>query len=74
VSSVPALSRFGMLACSAVAAATVAELIFLPALLVVTDAFVRRRQTVRYDGIFGSPALSLTAPSSTHPSTGKLAG
>ena len=74
VSSVPALSRFGMLACAAVAAATVAELVFLPALLVVTDAFVRRRQTVRHDGIFGSPALSWTAPGSDHPSAGKLAG
>ena len=54
VSSVPALSGFGMLACAAVAAATIAELVFLPALLVVTDAFVQRRQVVRRDGIFGS--------------------
>jgi hypothetical protein len=43
-----------MLACAAVAAATIAELVFLPALLVVTDAFVQRRQVVRRDGIFGS--------------------
>ena len=74
VSSVPALSRFGMLACAAVAAATVAELVFLPALLVVTDAFVRRRQTVRHDGIFGSPALQWAPQGADHPSTGKLAG
>jgi len=57
VSSVPALSRFGMLACAAVAAATIAELVFLPALLVVTDAFVRRRPEARHDGIFGSEPL-----------------
>jgi predicted RND superfamily exporter protein len=57
VSSVPALSRFGMLACAAVVAATVAELIFLPALLVVTDGFVRRRPATRHDGIFGSEPL-----------------
>jgi hypothetical protein len=46
-----------MLACAAVAAATVAELVFLPALLVVTDAFVRRRPATRRDGIFGSEPL-----------------
>jgi predicted RND superfamily exporter protein len=36
-SRVPSLSGFGMLACAAVGAATVAELVFLPALLVTTD-------------------------------------
>jgi predicted RND superfamily exporter protein len=61
VSSVPALAGFGLLACAAVAAATVAELVFLPALLVVTDAFVRRRPATRHDGIFGSE------PSATSP-------
>ena len=58
-SSVPSLAGFGKLACAAVAAATVAELILLPALLVVTDALVRRWQAGRYratwrDGIFGA--------------------
>ncbi|MFM9195239.1 MAG: efflux RND transporter permease subunit, partial [Planctomycetia bacterium] len=57
VSSVPALAGFGTLACAAVAAATIAELVFLPALLVVTDTFVRRRLVVRRDGIFGSEPL-----------------
>ena len=61
VSSVPALAGFGMLACAAVAAATVAELVFLPALLVVTDAFVRRRSATRHDGIFGSEPLQWPA-------------
>jgi predicted RND superfamily exporter protein len=61
VSSVPALAGFGMLACAAVAAATVAELVFLPALLVVTDTFVRRQPAARHDGIFGSEPLPWTA-------------
>ncbi len=56
-SSVPSLAGFGVLACTAVAAATVAELVFLPALLVVTDEIVRRRRPLFRDGIFGdSPA------------------
>ena len=38
LSSVPSLSCFGMLACVAVVAATVAELVFLPALLGATAA------------------------------------
>jgi predicted RND superfamily exporter protein len=42
VSRVPSLASFGILACAAVAAATVAELVMLPALLVVTDRLVRR--------------------------------
>lgn len=42
VSSVPSLASFGRLACAAVAAATVAELILLPALLVVSDNFYQR--------------------------------
>jgi uncharacterized protein len=54
-SSVPSLSGFGMLACAAVAAATLAELVFLPALLVATDAVVKRRWPVFRDGIFGTP-------------------
>ena len=57
-SSVPSLSGFGMLACAAVAAATVAELVLLPALLVVTDAFVRRWLVVRRDGIFGPAPIT----------------
>lgn len=42
VSSVPSLAGFGRLACLAVLAATVAELVLLPALLVVSDELVRR--------------------------------
>jgi len=45
-SSVPSLAGFGMLACAAVAAATVAELVFLPALLVVTDRRIKDRPGV----------------------------
>jgi len=74
VSSVPALAGFGMLACAAVAAATVAELVFLPALLVVTDAFVRRRPARRHDGIFGSEPLPWPAVTGGQPAAGKLAG
>jgi hypothetical protein len=54
-SSVPSLAGFGLLACAAVAAATVAELVFLPALLVVTDEAVRRLRPAPRDGIFGPP-------------------
>jgi predicted RND superfamily exporter protein len=54
-SSVPSLAGFGMLACAAIAAATLAELVFLPALLVVTDDVVKRRWPVFRDGIFGTP-------------------
>lgn len=42
VSSVPALAGFGRLACLAVLTATVAELVLLPALLVVSDEVARR--------------------------------
>ena len=42
-------------ACAAVAAATVAELVFLPALLVVTDGIVRPRRALVRDGLFGTP-------------------
>ena len=52
-SSVPSLAGFGVLACAAVASATVAELLFLPALLVVTDSVVSRRWPMFRDGIFG---------------------
>jgi uncharacterized membrane protein YdfJ with MMPL/SSD domain len=58
VSSMPALAGFGTLACAAVAAATIAELMFLPALLVVTDAVVRRWPLTRHDGIFGTGRLT----------------
>ncbi len=54
-SSVPSLAGFGLLACAAVAAATIAELVFLPALLVVTDEAVRRLRPAPRDGIFGPP-------------------
>jgi uncharacterized protein len=56
-SSVPSLAAFGMLACAAVTAATIAELVFLPALLVVTDGIVSRRWPVFRDGIFGAAPL-----------------
>jgi predicted RND superfamily exporter protein len=57
-SSVPTLAGFGLLACAAVAAATVAELIFLPALIVVTDRLVRPRRDRVWDGLFGRPTLA----------------
>jgi len=57
-SSVPTLAGFGLLACAAVAAATVAELIFLPALIVVTDRLVRPRRDRVWDGLFGKPTLA----------------
>lgn len=53
VSRVPSLSSFGILACAAVAAATVAELVMLPALLVVADRLFRRFPPPWRDGIFG---------------------
>jgi predicted RND superfamily exporter protein len=52
VSRVPSLASFGILACAAVAAATVAELVMLPALLVVTDRIVRRFPPPWRDAIF----------------------
>ena len=63
VSSVPTLAGFGRLACVAVAAATVAELILLPALLVVTDRFStsakpRSHETARNLKPLYSPSLS----------------
>jgi len=61
-SSVPSLAGFGMLACAAVLAATIAELVFLPALLVVTDQAVKRRWPVFRDGIFGTPLAWPTEP------------
>lgn len=51
-SSVPTLAGFGLLACAAVVAATVAELVFLPALLVVTDSAARRFPVLR-ERLFG---------------------
>jgi predicted RND superfamily exporter protein len=56
-SSVPSLAGFGMLACAAVAAATVAELVFLPALVVQTDRLVRAWRPAFRDGIFGAAGL-----------------
>ncbi|MFL2860988.1 MAG: MMPL family transporter [Pirellulales bacterium] len=57
VSSVPSLAGFGRLACAAIAAATVAELILLPAVLVVTDDLLRRSARLgrawKHDPIFG---------------------
>ena len=61
-SSVPSLAGFGVLACAAVAAATVAELVFLPALLVVTDREVKRRWPVFRDGIFGASQAGTVPP------------
>ena len=52
VSSVPSLAGFGRLACAAVAAATVAELMLLPALVLVVDAAVQRWLPRYRDGIF----------------------
>jgi hypothetical protein len=72
VSSVPSLAGFGRLACAAVAAATVAELILLPAVLVVTDDLLRRSARLgrawKHDPIFGpaptiTPVAGITAPS-----------
>lgn len=45
VSSVPSLAGFGRLACAAVCAATVAELVLLPALIVVSHTTTRRSYT-----------------------------
>ncbi|MDA7938418.1 MMPL family transporter [Pirellulales bacterium] len=74
VSSVPSLAGFGRLACAAVAAATVAELILLPAVLVVTDDLLRRSARLgrawKHDPIFGpaptsAPVSGMTAPSAS---------
>ncbi len=72
-SSVPSLAGFGRLACAAVVAATIAELVFLPALLVVTDEWVSRRPAARRDGIFGAAPLPW-APFGQHRAASKLAG
>jgi len=72
-SSVPSLAGFGRLACAAVVAATIAELVFLPALLVVTDDWVSRRPAARRDGIFGAAPLPWPALGQHRPA-GKLAG
>jgi hypothetical protein len=60
-SSVPSLAGFGVLACAAVAAATVAELLFLPALVVQTDRLVRTWRPAFRDGIFGAAGLAWPA-------------
>jgi len=65
VSRVPSLASFGILACAAVAAATVAELVMLPALLVVTDRIVRRFPPPWQDGIFADRGQSHPWPLST---------
>lgn len=59
-SSVPSLAGFGLLACGAVAAATLAELVFLPALLVVTEGVIRRSRPSFRDGIFGGATPAMT--------------
>ena len=74
LSSVPSLAGFGRLACAAVAAATVAELAFLPALLVATGAFVQRQPAMQRDGIFGDAPLPWPAFSRDGEAPGKLAG
>ena len=66
VSSVPSLQGFGRLACLAVAAATLAELVFLPALLVVVDRLVRGRGLA--DGMFGAVEPARVEPT---PSAGR---
>jgi predicted RND superfamily exporter protein len=60
-SSVPSLASFGRLACAAVAAATIAELVLLPALLLVTDSAVQRYQAAWRDGIFGRDPVNWSA-------------
>lgn len=60
VSSVPALAGFGRLACLAVLAATVAELVLLPALLIVVDEAAQR---------FGYTAPAISAVSATTSAT-----
>ncbi|MFM8283984.1 MAG: efflux RND transporter permease subunit [Planctomycetaceae bacterium] len=52
VSSVPSLSGFGRLACAAVAAATIAELMLLPSLLLSVDRALARWLPRYRDGIF----------------------
>ncbi|MFM8890640.1 MAG: efflux RND transporter permease subunit, partial [Planctomycetia bacterium] len=74
VSSVPSLSRFGSLACAAVAAATLAELVCLPALLVVTDSLTRRFHSAGRDGIFGPQPLPRPVAAPDRGQTGRLAG
>lgn len=56
VSSVPSLAGFGLLACAAVAAATVAELVMLPAILVVADRIAERLPPPWPDAVFGGSA------------------
>ncbi len=69
VSSVPALANFGILACVAVAAATVAELVLFPALLVVTDALTSRLPLPWPDTFFG-----IRLPDNTPSAVAKNAG
>jgi len=59
VSSVPSLAGFGRLACAAVLAATVAELVLLPALIVVSERWTRRAYTPP-----AMPAVSATTSAS----------
>jgi predicted RND superfamily exporter protein len=72
ISSVPSLAGFGRLACTAVAAATVAELVLLPAILVMTDEAVTRFGDALpardRDGIFGpasGPVAGVTGITAT---------
>ena len=66
-SSVPSLAGFGVVACAAIAAATVAELVFLPALLVVTDRLVQARWPRFSDGIFGAEPAAWQAVGAPEP-------
>jgi predicted RND superfamily exporter protein len=61
VSSVPSLAGFGLLACAAVAAATVAELVMLPAILVVAARVAARFPPPWPDAVFGRAASSSPA-------------
>ena len=65
VSSIPLLAGFGRLACVAVLAATIAELILLPAIVVVADEIRQRFEM----GMTGLAHQSLSNPSETHPAS-----
>ena len=65
VSSIPLIEGFGRLACVAVFAATIAELILLPAIVVVADEIRQRFEM----GMTGLAHQSLSNPSETHPAS-----
>jgi predicted RND superfamily exporter protein len=58
VSSVPSLAGFGRLACMAVMAATMAELVLLPALLVVADEWAGRTR-------YTAPTMPAVSPTTS---------